>query len=114
MLSRDPIGITEGSTAIAPQPTGRPLAVRPGSEYAVAMTLSERTRLVPPRWIGGAPATGAASAAGGAADASVRARVSRAEIAAAFDVADERSGAIVRRRGDRRTGSDPGEGARAA
>jgi len=33
-----PSGITEGSTATTPQPTGSPVAVLPGSAYPVAET----------------------------------------------------------------------------
>src|SRR5437870_3201402 len=33
-----PSGITEGSTATTPQPTGRPVEVLPGSAYPVAET----------------------------------------------------------------------------
>ena len=37
-----PSGITLGSTAATPQPTGSPLAVEPPSEYPVADTVIDR------------------------------------------------------------------------
>ena len=40
MVIRVPSGITEGSTATVPQPTGSPVAVVPPLEYPVATTVS--------------------------------------------------------------------------
>ena len=40
MESRVPSGITAGSTATTPQPTGIPVAVLPSREYPVAVTVS--------------------------------------------------------------------------
>ena len=37
-----PSGITDGSTAATPHPTGRPVDVLPPSAYPVATTVSER------------------------------------------------------------------------
>src|SRR6476469_5622450 len=42
MDSRVPSGITAGSTATIPGPTGSPVAVRPGIEYPVEVTVSVR------------------------------------------------------------------------
>src|SRR5688572_27580544 len=112
MPSRDPIGITDGSTATAPQPTGIPLAVRPGSEYAVATTVSERTPVeAAPGASRGAPGTGAAIAG---AEASARAFSSRPEIWAVFDLLAERRAAIFRSRSARAAASDDAAAARTA
>jgi len=47
-VNRVPNGITDGSTATTPQPAGKPVEVRPASEYPVAVTTSV------PRAVGGA------------------------------------------------------------
>ena len=61
---RVPSGITDGSTATIPQPTGIPVAVVPPRAYPVALTISVR----PPPEAGST--TGAAGAGAGAAAAS--------------------------------------------
>src|SRR5882672_8937932 len=62
IVMRVPRGITEGSTATTPQPTGIPVEVCPGSEYPVELRVID----FPPEGAAGTGAAGRGAAGTGA------------------------------------------------
>src|SRR5439155_25606823 len=60
---RVPSGITDGSTATTPQPTGIPVAVVPTSAYPVALTTIERLPPAPGSVAGAGVGAGAGAGA---------------------------------------------------